>query len=166
MAFAGLAPAAQAQYVAPPPDPGFTYIFDGSATGSPASFDKWKFAAGTLTESNPHPSVGGPTGGLGRATLDTNAQSATAGAFLMGASPFGAYWYPEKAFGNAVFRIQFTVQPDMGGVISTRNGGVMIRSPEVRYSCPNAADPTGPRVGCSTANNNAATLALKPRVQL
>ncbi len=31
---------------APPPDPGFRYIFDGSATGSDASFDKWAFAAG------------------------------------------------------------------------------------------------------------------------
>ena len=80
----------------------------------------------------------------------------------MGASPFGAYWYPEKAFGNAVFRIQFTVQPDRGGVVSTRNGGVMIRSPEIRYSCPDPANPTGPRIGCSTANGNAATLALKP----
>src|SRR5688572_7517261 len=34
------APAA-AQYVPPPPDPGFEYVFDGSATGSDASFDKW-----------------------------------------------------------------------------------------------------------------------------
>ena len=34
-----------AQYTAPPPEPGFTYIFDGTATGSDASFDKWAFAA-------------------------------------------------------------------------------------------------------------------------
>ncbi|HEX6021494.1 MAG TPA: DUF1080 domain-containing protein [Solirubrobacter sp.] len=159
----GLAPAAaQAQYQAPPPDPGFTYIFDGTPTGTPASFDKWKFAAGTLTQSNQHPDVGGPPGGQGRATLDTNPDSPTAGAFLMGASPFGAYWYPEKAFGDAVFKIQFTVQPDMDGVVSTRNGGVMIRSPEVRYSCPDPANPEGPRIACPTNNGNAATLALKP----
>ena len=44
LAFA-LAPAcAGAQYVAPPPDPGFEYIFDGTATGSDASFDRWEFA--------------------------------------------------------------------------------------------------------------------------
>ena len=77
----------------------------------------------------------------------------------MGASPFGAYWYPEKAFGDAVFRIQFTVQDT---ATSTRNGGMMIRSPEIRYSCPDPANPTGPRIGCSTANGKAATLALKP----
>jgi hypothetical protein len=161
----GLAPAAHAQqkYVAPPPDPGFTYIFDGSATGSPASFDKWKFAAGTLQQSNQAATLpGGVQGGQGQATLDEDPTSATAGAFLMGASPFGAYWYPEKAFGNAVFRIQFTVQPDRNNVVSTRNGGVMIRSPEIRYSCPDAANPTGPRIGCPTTNGNAATLALKP----
>jgi hypothetical protein len=80
----------------------------------------------------------------------------------MGASPFGAYWYPEKAFGDAVFRIQFTVQPDVGAVISTRNGGVMIRSPEIRYSCPDPANPTGAPIACPTNNGNAATLALKP----
>ena len=44
---------AGAQYTAPPPDPGFTYIFDGTATGSDASFDKWKFAAGTFNQSRP-----------------------------------------------------------------------------------------------------------------
>ena len=49
----GLAPAAaEAQYTAPPPDPGFTYIFDGS--DREASFDQWKFAAGTFAQSNQH----------------------------------------------------------------------------------------------------------------
>ena len=99
--------------------------------------------------------VGGPAGGQGQATLDTT----TTRRDRRGASPFGAYWYPEKAFGDAVFRIQFTVQDTP---TSTRNGGVMIRSPEIRYSCPDPANPTGPRIGCSTANGNAATLALKP----
>ena len=98
--------------------------------------------------------VGGPAGGQGRATLNT-----TNGAIDVGASPFGAYWYPVKPFGDAVFRIQFTVQDTP---TSTRNGGVMIRSPEIRYTCPDPANPTGPRIGCSTANSNAATLALKP----
>ena len=37
-----VAPAtAGAQYTAPPPAPGYHYIFDGTATGSDASFDKW-----------------------------------------------------------------------------------------------------------------------------
>ena len=51
---------AQAQYTAPPPDAGFHYIFDGTATGSDASFDKWKFASGTEAQSQTQ----------GRATLD------------------------------------------------------------------------------------------------
>jgi len=46
-ALAAAPAAASAQYTAPPPDPGFHYIFDGTATGSDASFDKWAFAAGT-----------------------------------------------------------------------------------------------------------------------
>ena len=47
-----LAPApAGAQYVAPPPDPGFEYIFDGTPTGSDASFDKWVFASSTAAAS-------------------------------------------------------------------------------------------------------------------
>ena len=147
----GLAPAAaEAQYTAPPPDPGFTYIFDGTQ----ASFDQWKFAAGTFAQSNQHPDVGGPAGGQGRATLNPSN-----GAIDVGASPFGAYWYPVKPFGDAVFRIQFTVQDTP---TSTRNGGVMIRSPEIRYTCPDPANPTGPRIGCPTTNGNAATLALKP----
>jgi hypothetical protein len=106
---------AQAQYVAPPPDPGFEYIFDGSASGSDASFDKWIFASSTIAASATQ----------GRATLDP-----VEGSFLMGASPFGAYWYPVRPLGDAVLRLQYTVQntPE-----ATRNGGVMIRSPEVRY---------------------------------
>jgi hypothetical protein len=123
---------AHAQYQAPPPDPGFHYIFDGTPTGSDASFDKWQFAAGTLQQSQPFPA------GQGRATLDPNE-----GSFLVNNSPFGAYWYPVKAFGDAVFRIQFTVQntPE-----ATRNGGIMIRSPEIRY----------------TGADTAAVLAQKP----
>src|SRR5690242_20231308 len=100
VALAAAPAAAEAQYTAPPPDPGFRYIFDGSATGSDASFDKWAFAAGTAAQSRP-----ASQGGQGQATLDT-----VEGSFLVGASPFGAYWYPVKAFGDAVFRLQYTVQ--------------------------------------------------------
>src|SRR4051812_14707415 len=81
---------AQAQYVAPPPDPGFRYIFNGTTTGSDASFDQWKFASGTLAQS----------GTRAVATVD----SAT-GAIKVGASQFGSYTYLGKAFGDAVFRV-------------------------------------------------------------
>src|SRR3954471_16324608 len=126
VAIAAVPATASAQYVAPPPDPGFHYIFDGTPTGSDASFDKWRFAAGTLNQSQQ-----ASQGGQGQATLDP-----VEGAFLVGASPFGAYWYPVKAFGDAVFRIQYTVQ---NTPTSTRNGGVMVRTPEVRYDGANTA---------------------------
>ena len=50
-----------------------------------------------------------------------------------------------RTFGDAVFRIQYTVQNTPK---STRNGGVMIRSPEVRYTGANTTEvlaqkPTG-----------------------
>src|SRR3954447_5756936 len=119
---AALAPAAaKAQYVAPPPAPGFHYIFDGTPTGSDASFDKWKFAAGTLAQS-----AQAAQGGQGQASLDT-----AEGSFKVGASPFGSYWYPVKPFGDVVFKIHYTVQ---NTPTSTRNGGIMIRTPEVRYT--------------------------------
>jgi hypothetical protein len=123
------APAA-AQYVPPPADPGFTYIFDGSATGSDASFDKWVFASSTAAASASE----------GRATVDP-----AEGAILVGRSPFGGYWYPVRAFGDAVIRLQYTVQ-DIP--TSTRNGGIIVRAPEVRYTGATTSDvlaqkPTG-----------------------
>ena len=114
--FAVMAACASAQYSPPPPDPGFEYIFDGSATGSDASFDQWEFASGTAAASATE----------GRATLDPEE-----GAILVNDSPFGAYWYPQRPFGDAVLKLQYTVQDTP---ISTRNGGVMIRFPEVRYT--------------------------------
>lgn len=130
-AVAVLVPAsAGAQYVAPPPDPGFEYIFDGSPTGSDASFDKWIFASSTIAASATQ----------GRATLDP-----VEGSIDVGASPFGAYWYPVRPFGDAVIKLQYTVEDTP---TSTRNGGVMIRSPEIRYDGATTADvlaqkPTG-----------------------
>jgi hypothetical protein len=118
-----VAPAsAGAQYQAPPPDPGFEYIFDGTATGSDASFDKWQFASSTIAASATQ----------GRATLDP-----VEGAIKVGASPFGAYWYPVRPFGDAVIKLQYTVED---APTSTRNGGVMIRSPEIRYDGATTAD--------------------------
>jgi 3-keto-disaccharide hydrolase len=130
VAIALIPASAGAQYVAPPPDPGFEYIFDGSPTGSDASFDKWMFASSTAAASATQ----------GQATLDP-----VEGSFLMGASPFGAYWYPVRPLGDAVIKLQYTVQntPE-----STRNGGIMIRAPEVRYTGATTTDvlaqkPTG-----------------------
>jgi hypothetical protein len=122
--------AAQAQYTAPPPDPGFHYIFDGTATGSDASFDKWKFASGTAAQSATQ----------GRATLD-----AAAGAFRVGASPFGSYWYTPRPFGNEVFRIQYQIEDTP---TSTPNGGIMVRAPYFAYTGANTTEvlaqkPTG-----------------------
>jgi hypothetical protein len=108
--------AAQAQYTAPPPAPGFHYIFDGTATGSDASFDKWKFASGTLAQSATR----------GMATLD-----AAEGTIRVGASPFGSYWYTPRAFGNEVFRIQYQIE---NTPTSTPNGGIMIRAPYFAYT--------------------------------
>ena len=79
VALAALAapPVAHAQYTAPPPAPGFHSIFDGTATGSDASFDKWRFASGSLAQSDSQ----------GQATLD-----AANGTIRVGGSPFGSYW--------------------------------------------------------------------------
>ncbi|HEY6888213.1 MAG TPA: family 16 glycoside hydrolase [Solirubrobacter sp.] len=108
--------AAQAQYTAPPPAPGFHYIFDGTATGSDASFDKWKFASGTLAQSATQ----------GQATLD-----APEGTIRVGGSPFGSYWYTVRPFGNEVFRIQYQIE---NTPTSTPNGGIMIRAPYFAYT--------------------------------
>src|SRR3954470_24751740 len=121
---------AQAQYVAPPPDPGFRYIFNGTTTGSDASFDQWKFASGTLAQS----------GTRAVATVDPNE-----GSIKVGASQFGSYTYLGKAFGDAVFRIHYTVE---NIPTSTPNGGIMIRTPYVRYDGATTTDvlaqkPTG-----------------------
>src|ERR1044072_7586256 len=94
-ALAATPQAAQAQYTAPPPAPGFHYIFDGTATGSDASFDKWKFASGTLAQA----------ASQGQAALD-----APEGTIRVGGSPFGSYWYTVRPFGNEVFRIQYQIE--------------------------------------------------------
>ena len=110
--------AAQAQYTAPPPDPGYSYIFDGSATGSDASFDKWAFAAGTAAQSRP-----ASQGGQGQATLDP-----VEGSFLVGASPFGASCAsphtlegldhgPQARLGGRVHCL------DAGGAVDVDHGG-------------------------------------------
>jgi Domain of Unknown Function (DUF1080) len=107
---------ASAQYTAPPPAPGFHYIFDGTATGSDASFDKWTFASGTAAQSATQ----------GQATLNP-----AAGSFLVGGSPFGSYWYTPRPFGDTVFRIQYQIENTPA---ATPNGGIMVRAPYFAYT--------------------------------
>ena len=107
--FALLLPAgAQAQYTAPPPEPGFEYIFDGTATGSDASFDKWLSANGATA-----------------VTLDP-----ALGAMNPNTSGFGMKWYPVRALGDVVVRLEYMWPTDPA---ATPNGGVMVRFPEPRY---------------------------------
>jgi len=106
LAALALAPAAQAQYQAPPPEPGFEYIFDGTATGSDASFDKWLSANGATA-----------------VTLDP-----ALGAMNPNTSGFGMKWYPVRALGNVVVRLEY-----MWPAGATPNGGVMVRFPQPRY---------------------------------
>ena len=101
-----LAPSAHAQYTAPPPEPGFEYIFDGTATGSDASFDKWLSANGATA-----------------VTLDP-----TIGAMNPNTSGFGMKWYPVRALGDVVVKLDY-----LWPAGATPNGGVMVRFPEPRY---------------------------------
>jgi hypothetical protein len=99
---------ARAAYTAPPPEPGFEYIFDGTATGSDASFDKWVAANGATA-----------------VTLDPEL-----GAMNPNTSGFGMRWYPVRPLGDAVVKLDF-MWPDIPG--ATPNGGVMVRFPDPRY---------------------------------
>ena len=102
-----LAPSAHAQYTAPPPEPGFEYIFDGTAIGSDGPrFDKWLSANGATA-----------------VTLDP-----ALGAMNPNTSGFGMKWYPVRALGDVVVKLQY-----MWPAGATPNGGVMVRFPEPRY---------------------------------
>jgi hypothetical protein len=101
--------AANAQYEAPKPERGFDYIFDGTATGSDASFDKWLSANGAT-----------------QVTLDPEL-----GAMNPNASGFGMKWYPVRPLGDVVVKLEY-MWPAIPG--ATPNGGVMIRFPDPRYT--------------------------------
>ena len=100
---------AQAQYTAPEPEPGFEYIFDGTASGSDASFDKWLSANGATA-----------------VTLDPEL-----GAMNPNTSGFGMKWYPVRALGDVVVKLEY-MWPDTP--TATPNGGVMVRFPDPRYT--------------------------------
>jgi Domain of Unknown Function (DUF1080) len=108
-ALAAAPAAAQAQYTPPPPERGFSYIFDGTATGSDASFDQWLSANGAT-----------------QVTLDP-----ALGAMNPNASGFGMKWYPVRALGDVVVKLEY-MWPDQPG--ATPNGGVMVRFPDPRYT--------------------------------
>jgi hypothetical protein len=100
---------AHAQYTPPPPERGFEYIFNGTATGSDASFDKWLSANGATA-----------------VTLDP-----ALGAMNPNDSGFGMKWYPVRALGDVVVRLEY-MWPTTEG--ATPNGGVMVRFPDPRYT--------------------------------
>ena len=102
-----LAPSAHAQYTPPPPERGFQYIFNGTATGSDASFDKWLSANGATA-----------------VTLDPEL-----GAMNPNTSGFGMKWYPVRALGDVIVKLEY-----MWPAGATPNGGVMVRFPEPRYT--------------------------------
>jgi hypothetical protein len=105
-----------AQDTAPPPAPGVHDIVVGTATGSDAAVDKWKFASSTIAGSAAD----------GKATLDP-----AEGTIRVGASPFGSYWYTPRPFGDEVFRIQYQIEDTP---TSTPNGGIMVRAPYFAYT--------------------------------
>src|SRR5919108_6509977 len=96
VALALLPASASAQYTAPPPEPGFHYIFDGTASGSDASFDKWLASNGATA-----------------VTLDP-----ALGAMNPNTSGFGMKWYPVKALGDVVVKLEY-----MWPAGATPNGG-------------------------------------------
>ena len=89
------------------PSAGFEYIFDGTATGSDASFDKWLSANGATA-----------------VTLDPEL-----GAMNPNTSGFGMKWYPVRPLGDVVVKLEY-----MWPAGATPNGGVMVRFPEPRYT--------------------------------
>ena len=96
--------------------PGFHYIFDGTATGrTPRSTSGSSPPARSRSRPRPGPGDAGHGRGL------VQGRRLAVRRLLV----------PGEPFGDAVFRIQFTVENTPP---STRNGGVMIRTPDVRYT--------------------------------
>jgi hypothetical protein len=97
----------------PQHDPGFTTIFDGTATGTPHSLDKWiQVGAGSM--------VLQPDG-----SLMTN-------------GGLGMLWYPGQEYRNIIYRVDFRDPHPIGQGL---NGGVFVRFPDLRV--PVASRPTG-----------------------
>lgn len=97
----------------PHPDPGFATIFDGSATGTPHSLDKWLQV------------------GAGNMVLQPDGSLMTNGGL-------GMLWYPGQEYRNIVYRVDFR---DPNPIDQGLNGGVFVRFPDLRV--PVASRPTG-----------------------
>jgi 3-keto-disaccharide hydrolase len=83
---------------------GYTTIFDGTATGSDASFDKWA-------------QVGG-----GNIALQSDGTMRTS-------SGFGMRWYTVKPFGDVSLKVEYR---DARTTAGWSNGGVLVRFPDPR----------------------------------
>jgi hypothetical protein len=93
-------------------EPGYTTIFDGTATGTDASFDKWA-------------QVGG-----GDIALQSDGTMRTSGGF-------GMRWYTVKPFGDVSLKVEYR---DARTTAGNSNGGVLVRFPDPRT--PAAQTPT------------------------
>ncbi len=111
-ALAAVAALALAPAAARADDAGFTTIFDGTATGSPYSLDQWQH--------------------VGAGTFDLQADGT-----LKTNGGLGMMWYPAKAYGDIVYRVDYM---DPAPVDGATNGGVFVRFPDLRV--PPASRPT------------------------
>jgi 3-keto-disaccharide hydrolase len=102
-----------AQPPAPAEETGFTTLFDGTATGTPHSLDKWLQA------------------GAGSLELQSDGSLKTVGGL-------GMLWFPGQEFGDMVFRVDYK---DPAPVDEATNGGVFVRFPDLRV--PLAGRPAG-----------------------
>jgi hypothetical protein len=98
---------------APGHERGFTTLFDGTATGTPHSLDRWLQA------------------GAGSMVLQPDGSLMTSGGL-------GMLWFPGKEFGDISYRVDFK---DPAPVDEGINGGVFVRFPDLRV--PLADRPAG-----------------------
>jgi hypothetical protein len=112
-ASAGPAPAVPGAAVPGEQDAGYTTIFDGTATGSPYSLDKWIQV------------------GAGNMVLQPDGSLMTNGGL-------GMLWFPGQEYRDISYRVDFRDPNPVGEAI---NGGVFVRFPDLRI--PVANRPTG-----------------------
>ena len=86
-------------------EPGYTTIFDGTASGSDASFDKWAYAGG------------------GSVALQADGTLRSSGGF-------GMRWYTVKPFGDVSLKVDY--RDARGSAPGNSNGGVLVRFPDPR----------------------------------
>ncbi|WP_053226369.1 3-keto-disaccharide hydrolase [Solirubrobacter soli] len=82
-------------------EPGYTTIYDGTATGSDASFDKWAMVGG--------------------GSIDRQADGV-----MRSSGGFGMRWYTVKRFGDMSLKVDFR---DARSTPGYSNGGVLVRFP-------------------------------------